>query len=134
MTAPATRPATRIVANHYVLAVPDIAVTARWWVEVLGFALVGEPDGWKLLRRDNVMVMIGECPDAIHPRDLGDHQYFGYLVVDDVDAWFAAIRTGDTEILFEPSDKPWGLREMGVRTPDGHRIMIGQDIDLPAAG
>ncbi|MEC9347940.1 MAG: VOC family protein [Pseudomonadota bacterium] len=127
-----TAPASRIVANHYVLAVPDIAVTARWWIDVLGFALVGEPEGWKLLRRDSCMVMIGECPDAIPPHDLGDHSYFGYLVVDDVDAWFADIRTRDTEILFEPADKPWGMREMGVRTPDGHRVMIGQDIDPPA--
>lgn len=26
------------------------------------------------------------------------------------------------------ADKPWGMREVGVRTPDGHRIMFGQEL------
>jgi len=26
----------------------------------------------------------------------------------------------------EPTDKPWGLREFGLRTPDGHRIVCGE--------
>jgi hypothetical protein len=25
-------------------------------------------------------------------------------------------------------DKPWGLREFGVMTPDGHRICFAQEI------
>ena len=29
--------------------------------------------------------MAGHCPDSIPARDLGDHSYFAYLVVDDVD-------------------------------------------------
>ena len=27
------------------------------------------------------------------------------------------------------ADKPWGLREFGVETPEGHRIMFGQAIE-----
>lgn len=26
------------------------------------------------------------------------------------------------------TEEPWGLREFGIRTPDGHRIMCGQEI------
>jgi uncharacterized glyoxalase superfamily protein PhnB len=26
------------------------------------------------------------------------------------------------------ADKPWGIREFGVRAPDGHRIMFGQEL------
>jgi hypothetical protein len=25
-------------------------------------------------------------------------------------------------------DKPWGLREFGLTTPDGHRIVCGESI------
>lgn len=58
---------------------------------------------------------------------LGDHQYFGYIEVDDLDAYRAEI--GPTEGDFsEPEDKPWGMREMFVRTPDGHRVTIGQSL------
>jgi hypothetical protein len=26
------------------------------------------------------------------------------------------------------ADRPWGMREFGIRTPDGHRIMIAHDM------
>lgn len=26
-----------------------------------------------------------------------------------------------------PADEPWGMREFGIRTPDGHRIRFGQE-------
>lgn len=26
------------------------------------------------------------------------------------------------------ASKPWGMREFGVRTPEGHRIMFGQEL------
>lgn len=32
----------------------------------------------------------------------------------------------------KPEDKPWGLREFGLRTPDGHRITCGAMIQLGA--
>ncbi|WP_281063828.1 hypothetical protein [Rhodoferax aquaticus] len=30
--------------------------------------------------------------------------------------------------LSVPESKPWGMRELMVTTPDGHRIMFGQDL------
>jgi uncharacterized glyoxalase superfamily protein PhnB len=30
------------------------------------------------------------------------------------------------EFIVDLGDKPWGMREFGVKTPDGHRIMFGQ--------
>ncbi|MGO4396594.1 hypothetical protein AB4Z46_35145 [Variovorax sp. M-6] len=33
-----------------------------------------------------------------------------------------------------PADKPHGMREFLVATPDGHRLMIGQDLALRAGG
>jgi len=28
----------------------------------------------------------------------------------------------------QPTDKPWGLREFGLTTPDGHRIVCGEEL------
>jgi len=122
MTAP------RITQQHHVLAVPDIRATARWWTEVMGFETWMEPDGWIFLRRGPFSLMLGECPDAIPPQDLGDHQYFAYAVLDDVDAYHAEVTARGADVP-RPADKPWGMREMPVQTPDGHRIMFGQDLD-----
>ena len=74
------------------------------------------------------MIMLGECPDDMHPSELGCHNYFAYLRVDDVDAYYAQVRRAGVETLGAIEDRPWGMREFGVRTPDGHRIRIGQVI------
>lgn len=117
-----------VQALHFVLAVPDVTRTARWWTEAMGFTLWMEPDGWKFVRRGGCSIMLGECPEAIPPAELGDHSYFAYVVLDDLDAYHAEIAGNDVDILSGPVDKPWGMREMAVRTPDGHRVMFGQDL------
>ena len=35
--------------------------------------------------------MAGECPDAISPADLGDHPYFAYLQVDDIQSYYESV-------------------------------------------
>jgi catechol 2,3-dioxygenase-like lactoylglutathione lyase family enzyme len=117
-----------ILQNHYVLAVHDVKASARFYVDALGFTIAAEPPGWIFVSRDNCTIMLGECPDDMHPSELGCHNYFAYLRVDDADAWYAQLQAKGIDFLSPLADKPWGMREFGVRTPDGHRIMIGQEI------
>ena len=114
----------------YVIAVPDLQTSAAFYRDILGFTIkdVGDP-GWHIYIRDDCRIMAGECPDAIPPQDLGDHSYFAYFVVDDVDAEYDKIQTHNVEIIKPLRDKSWGMREFGLRTIDGHRIMIGKDLD-----
>ncbi|MCB9922570.1 MAG: VOC family protein [Planctomycetaceae bacterium] len=119
-----------ILKNHYVLAVPDAVTTARFFIDVLGFdSSPVADDGWRFVSKDNLLVMLGTCPDAIPPVELGDHSYFAYLVVDDVDGYYDDIKAKDAATFSVPTSQPWGMREFGLVTPDGHRIMIGQKID-----
>lgn len=122
MTAPAIR------GHRYVLAVRDVRASAAFYVEALGFEIVAEPPGWIFLRRDACTLMLGECPDDLPARDLGSHSYFAYLEVDDAEAWHARLTARGVEVVHAIRDEPWGMREMGIRTPDGHRIMLGQAI------
>ena len=115
----------KILQNHYVLAVHDLHSSASFF-EKLGFTTASRPDGWIFVERDNCMVMLGACPDALHPSQLGDHNYFGYLRVDDVDSYYAELKAKEIEFLSPLASKPWGMREFGVVSPEGHRIMIGQ--------
>jgi len=119
-----------ITRTMFVLAVPDVTETARYFEDVLGFTLGPiEDDGWRFLRRDTCRLMIGECPDALRSSELGDHSYFGYFVVDDIDALAAELEGKGVRFRSEVADKPWGMREFAIETPDGHCIMFGQDID-----
>jgi uncharacterized glyoxalase superfamily protein PhnB len=113
----------------FVLAVPDIEASASYFRDALGFRL-NWPDGigWQLATRGGVRVMIGDCPDAMLPSATGDHSYFGYLKVANADALHAELVSRGAIILHPPTDKPHGMREFLVGTPDGHRMMIGQDL------
>lgn len=119
-----------IVRSMFVLAVPNLERSGAFYRDVLGFEIreIGDP-GWRMFVRDACRIMAGECPDAIPPAELGDHSYFAYLVVDDVDALFQSVLGAGAEIIKRIASEPWGMREFGLRTIDGHRIMIGQTIE-----
>ena len=113
----------------FVLAVPDLERSAAFYRDVLGFEIrsMGDP-GWRMYVWGECRIMAGECPDAIPPAELGDHSCFAYLVVDDVDAWHERVASAGAEIVKALASEAWGMREFGLRTIDGHRIMIGQDL------
>jgi catechol 2,3-dioxygenase-like lactoylglutathione lyase family enzyme len=116
-----------IKESMYVIAVPSLEDSAKFYRDVLGFKVheIGDP-GWRMYVKDNCHIMAGECPDAIPPRELGDHSYFAYLVVESAEEYFDQIKSNDVEIIKTIKDEPWNMREFAIRTIDGHRIMIGQ--------
>ena len=113
----------------YVLAVPDLAQSGEFYRDVLGFTVheVGDP-GWRMFAREGCQILAGHCPDATPPVELGDHSYFGYFVVDDIDDYHGVVTANGAELIKALRDEPWGIREFGVKTVDGHRIMIGQEL------
>jgi uncharacterized glyoxalase superfamily protein PhnB len=110
-----------------VLAVRDLEISTRYYKDVLGFTQdpIDAP-GWSFLTRDNFRVMLGECPDEKPASELENHSYFAYWNVDDVDGFYQEIAARGALVTSAPANKPWGLREFGLRTPDGHRITCGQ--------
>jgi predicted enzyme related to lactoylglutathione lyase len=113
----------------FVIAVPNLVRSAAFYRDVLGFEIkeIGDP-GWRMYVRDECRIMAGECPDAVPIAELGDHAYFAYLVVDDVDAYHERAASAGAEIVKPLANEGWGMREFGLRTADGHRVMVGQDI------
>ena len=114
--------------NHprYVIAVPDLARSSAYYRDVLGFQLheIGDP-GWRFYERDACRILAGECPDAIPPGELGDHSYFAYVLSDRIDSLFSELTARGAQLTKPLRDEPWGMREFGIRTVDGHRIMFG---------
>lgn len=119
-----------IQRTMHVLAVPNLAASAAFYRDVLGFQIedIGDP-GWRMFIKDNCRIMAGHCPEAIPAMELGDHSYVAYFVVESVDLYYEHVVSRGGEIIQPLRDKPWGMREFGVRTVDGHRIMVGQDLD-----
>jgi uncharacterized glyoxalase superfamily protein PhnB len=48
--------------------------------------------------------------------------------VDNVDELFTEIVGKGAELISKVATKPWGMREFGIKTPDGHRVMFGQQL------
>ncbi len=118
----------KIAPWAFVLAVPDLERSARYFRDVLGFTLLWEeaPD-WRLAQRDGVRLMLGRCPDDLPAAEIGSHNWFGYLEVDDVDALRAEF-AGRGAACSAPVDQHYGMREIVVTTIDGHRLVFGQEM------
>jgi predicted enzyme related to lactoylglutathione lyase len=118
-----------IIKTSFVLAVPDLKASSAFYRDVLGFTIHTIPDpGWLFYTLGECTIMAGECPDAIPPAELGDHSYFAYLQVEEIDSFYASVVDSGSKIIKPLRDEPWGMREFGLVTVDGHRIMFGKDI------
>lgn len=113
----------------YVLAVQDLKTSADYYRDVLGFSIrqIGD-EGWRIFEREGCQIMAGHCPDSIPPLELGDHSYFAYIVVDDADSYYREFRGKNANFIKHVRDEPWRMREFGIRTIDGHRMMFGQEL------
>jgi len=119
----------QIVNSRYVLAVRNLAISTRYYIDVLGFTKDPiDAAGWSFLSRDCIRLMIGECPDDRSASELANHSYFAYWNVKDIDDLHREFTVKGAMLLSPPTDKPWGLREFGLTTPDGHRITCGEEI------
>jgi len=46
------------------------------------------------------------------------------MATPDLDGVFERVQAGDTDIVEEPTDQPWGVRDCAVRDPAGNLIRI----------
>ena len=115
----------------YVLAVPDFTRSAAYFRDVLGFRVLWEEAAdWRLVERNSVRIMLGNCPAAPRPAEIGPHNWFAYVSVDDLDALHAELAARGADCS-QPTNTSYGMREMIVTTLDGHRIVFGQDAPQP---
>jgi catechol 2,3-dioxygenase-like lactoylglutathione lyase family enzyme len=117
----------KISKIRFMIAVPDLKSSAAFYRDVLGFTVHTIPDpGFLFYTSGDCTIVAGQCPDAIPPRELGDHSYFAYLEIqiEEIDSFYASVLASGTEICKTIRDEPWGMREFGLVTADGHRIMF----------
>ncbi|HEV7837142.1 MAG TPA: VOC family protein [Gemmatimonadaceae bacterium] len=118
-----------IINSRCVLAVRDLEASTRYYMDVLGFQKDPiDAEGWSFLTRDNFRVMLGHCADERPAGELGNHSWFAYWNVEGVDELYREFVSKGASASSKPTDKPWGLREFGFTTPDGHRIVCGQNV------
>jgi len=118
----------KITGSRYVLAVNNLATSADFYKNKLGFQTLWEEGGWHFLIRDDIKIMLGECPDDKPASEINSHSYFAYLEVDNIDMLYKEYQSKGVEVLSSIENKPWGQREFSIRTIDGHRITFGEEV------
>jgi catechol 2,3-dioxygenase-like lactoylglutathione lyase family enzyme len=116
-----------VLASTFVLAVRDLVASKRFYVEQLGFAEEFTVDGWAFLRRGACRLRLGHCPDAVPMSDTPDHSWFAYLHVRDAIGLYHECLANGVAIWHPLENKPWGMREFGIVSPDGHRFVFGEE-------
>jgi catechol 2,3-dioxygenase-like lactoylglutathione lyase family enzyme len=117
-----------IFKSTFVLSVTDLNQSVAFYRDVLGFDEEMRVAGWSFLRRGECRLRIGDCPGTAPMSAAPDHAWFAYLHVSDAAGLYAAVVGAGATVWHVIEDKPWGMREFGILTPDGHRIVFGEDL------
>ncbi|MGB7203179.1 MAG: VOC family protein [Pyrinomonadaceae bacterium] len=119
----------KVIHTRHVLAVKDLKIAASYFMDKLGFERDFTAPGWEFLSFGDFKVMLGECSDEMTAEATGNHSWFAHALIENVDEVYVEFIKRGVRILSPIEDKPWGIREFGVVTPDGHRIVLGQLIE-----
>ena len=119
-------------AHAPVLLVRDVVGAHTYWAEKLGFRsprLWGEPPTFCIPQRDGLSVMLNQVApeDDFRPNGDYDGRCDAYFWVRDVDALYEEFSAAGADVVCEPDDQPYGMRELLVRDPDGHLLIFGHD-------
>ena len=109
-----------------ILCVRDFEEAMTYYTEKLLFRRLwdwGKPPGFGAVRLGSVEIFF--CLNG-----QGNSGTWLSIFVDDVDDYFQRIKALGAEIIQEPADKPWGVREMQVRDPNQHVIRFGHGIPV----
>lgn len=117
------------------LTVNDLERTIAWYRDVLGFVVADEHRHEdKLvgasLQAGGVNFMFGQddfAKGTDREKGVGFRMYCE--TAQDIDQIAANIKARGGSLLSEPTDQPWGSRDLAVEDPDGYKISISNRPD-----
>jgi predicted enzyme related to lactoylglutathione lyase len=112
-----------VLSSRVLLRPTDFERSFRFYVESLGLPIYRE---WSSgFTRGVVFFLGGGFLELSGSSRTGTSESVGlWLQVRDVDAVGRKLEETGVEVFESPTDKPWGLREMQIRDPDGLSIVI----------
>jgi predicted enzyme related to lactoylglutathione lyase len=112
----------QFVQGAPVLHVSDVAATATFYRDVLGFTWDFGDERYAVVWRDNSAIHF--VRDEANPSGVHLFQW-----VKDVDAYYREVVALGADVASEPVDQPYGVREFGLRDVNGVGIVFGQDLE-----
>ena len=119
---------TAFTAMTPILNVKSVEASIEHYTSVLGFRKEWD---WPAEDEDKSFASIsnGRARLYLAENNQGARPVWIYYGVDDVDALHEDYLAAGAEIRQEPTDRPWGAREMLVADLDGHVLRIGGPVE-----
>ncbi|MEA3051252.1 MAG: hypothetical protein QOG72_155 [Sphingomonadales bacterium] len=119
-------------AHAPVLMVGDVLRAHAYYADKLGFRsprMWGEPPTFCITCRDGLELMLAQVDPgkAVHPNAEHEGRIDAYFWVSDADALHSEFAAKGADMVGEPEDRAYGMREFLVRDPDGHMLCFGHD-------
>ena len=126
------------------LTTDDLDGTIAFYRDTLGFEVAGtypeDNPNWCYLRRGDSHLMFSSLDQLDHDHDEHGHDKEGeehhhhgptgvwtlYIYPDDVESLWERIK-GQAPVAFPPYDTDYGMREFGIRDPNGFMLSFGKD-------
>jgi predicted enzyme related to lactoylglutathione lyase len=136
-----------IKMSHSFVTVDDQEKALAFYRDVLGLNVTADaplgPFRWLTVAAPNQpgVEIVLATPDMGHGPDdtealkvlLAKGALNGVLfTTDDCDAMFEHVRKSGAEVLQEPIDQPYGVRDCAFRDPSGNHVRIGSPVQPPA--
>jgi hypothetical protein len=111
---------------HPKLPMRDKAVTKAYYINQLGFDIIGDYVGYLLVKKDKIQIHFFEHK-TLDPKE-NDGQV--YIRTDDIDAWYQWLL--DRKVAIHPAgslqSKPWGQMEFSLLDPDNNLLTFGESV------
>lgn len=108
------------------LPMRDKIVTREFYINMLGFKVIGDYEGYLMVQKDKIEIHFFEFK-KLDPKD-----NYGqvYIRTDNIDDYYKTLLDNKTSIHPNgPLDtKPWGQKEFAVLDPDKNLLTFGQSI------
>lgn len=108
----------------------DVDAAVRYYTEKLGFEVEGrvpedatQPAEWAMVKRDAASFMF----EKREPFGSGEGVDF-YLNVKDVNKFLGELQKRGADVLGEPEDTWYGMRNVSVRDPHGYRLIFSSPV------
>ncbi len=111
-----------------VLYTTELRETVDFYCTKLDFNVINldEQQQWALLQNGDVQIMMSYPNEHLDYRGAEFSGSF-YIEVDDIHALWQRIAT-EAEVVYEPEDFEWGMREFAIRDNNGYILQFGQEL------
>jgi uncharacterized glyoxalase superfamily protein PhnB len=108
------------------LRVPDLDATVAFYRDVLGFECRNRLDGWVLLEKDGVELMLA-LPNAHEAFNGAAFTGSLYFIDDEVDATFESLKDR-VDVIYPIETFDYGMREFAIRDNNGCCLQFGREV------